>query len=402
MIKKPLLALLAVWIAAPSAAQAENWPHWRGPYMDGSSDATGLPESFSPTENVRWALDMPGPSAAVPIVWEDRVFLSTVDLKAGELVAWCVSRESGETLWRHVVGEGLAKDDKSNYASPSPVTDGEVVVFFYGNGPLVAFDLEGSKLWEKDIQKEYGEFAFGWTFSSSPLIGGDKLYFQLLQRDVEANGFGKAEGNESFLLAFDLASGKELWKVDRPSEAVMESREAFSSPILYTHEDVTELLVLGGDCLSGHDPETGAEKWRWGTWNPEQEPFWRLVPSPVAGEGIILACAPKKNPVYAVKAGGKGSMGEEALAWVSEEAEVSADVPTPLFYQGRFYILNGAKHVLNCVEPASGKVIYSQPLGDFVKKRAKFETSPTGADGKIYFMDHLGQVFVVAAGDKFE
>lgn len=370
--------------------------------MNGSTMETDLPTTFSSTEKVVWSLDLPGASAAVPIVWENRVFLTVVDESKSELLAWCVDRADGKTLWKHVVGKGDRKDDRSNYAAPSPVTDGETVVYFFGNGPLLAFDHEGKEIWKKDMQKEFGEFAFGWTFSSSPLIHDGKLYFQLLQRDVEANGFGKPTGNESFIVAFDLRTGRQLWKQDRPSKAVMESREAFTSPVVHVHNGITELLVVGGDCLTGHDPASGKELWRWGTWNPDREPFWRLVPSPVSGGGVILACAPKKNPVYALKAGGQGVLDDSALAWVSSSKEVSSDVPTPLFYEGRFYILNGGRHTLNCVEPETGKVIYSQNLDRYVDKKAKFEASPTGADGKIYFMNHLGHVFVVKAGDKFE
>ena len=117
---------------------------------------------------------------------------------------------------------------------------------------------------------------------------------------------------------------------------------------------------------------------------------------------MILACAPKKNPVYAIHAGGDGDLGDSAVAWVSSDKEISSDVPTPLFYEGKFYILNGGRHTISCVEPGSGKVIWSENLDGYTRKNAKFETSPTGADGKIYFMNHLGHVFVVEAGDRFK
>lgn len=396
-----LLAFTTLIVSTP-AARAENWPHWRGPAMNGSTTESDLPARFSPTENVKWVLDMPGASAAVPIVWGDRVFLTSVDEAKGELVAWCVDRKDGKTLWRNAVAKGERKDDRSNYAAPSPVTDGKKVVYFYGSGPLVAFDFEGKELWSRDLVKDYGEFAFGWTFSSSPMIWNGKVYMQILQRDVAANGYGKPTGNESFLVAFDLETGKELWKQQRPSKAVMESREAFTSPVMHEVNGRLELLVVGGDCLTGHDPETGAERWRWGTWNPDREPFWRLVPSPVSGGGVVLACAPKKNPVYAINAGAEGVLRDSEIAWVSSDKEISSDVPTPLFYEGRFYILNGDRRALSCVEPKTGKVIWSENLDGFVKKGAKIETSPTGADGKIYFMNMLGHVFVVEAGDRFK
>src|SRR6267142_2625746 len=125
------------------SVRAENWPQWRGPFFNGLTTEKGLPTNFSKTENVKWVADMPGPSAATPVIWNDRVFVSSVDQKAGTLQAMCLDRVTGKTLWKQETGAGLGLDDKSNFSSPSPVTDGKLVWFYYGNGQLVAFDLEG-------------------------------------------------------------------------------------------------------------------------------------------------------------------------------------------------------------------------------------------------------------------
>lgn len=147
-----LASLIFAFAALP--LQAENWAHWRGPAMNGSTTETGLPEKFSPTQNVKWSLDMPGISAAVPIVWEDHVFLTTVDEESGGVLAWCIDPKDGKTLWKKVMAKGTEKDKKSNFSAPSPVTDGETVVYFYSNGLLVALDFDGKELWRKDVQKE--------------------------------------------------------------------------------------------------------------------------------------------------------------------------------------------------------------------------------------------------------
>jgi outer membrane protein assembly factor BamB len=163
------------------------------------------------------------------------------------------------------------------------------------------------------------------------------------------------------------------------------------------HGGRAEILVAGGDCLTGHDPETGKELWRWGTWNPGRITHWRLVVSPVAGGGVVLGCGPKRAPIYAVKAGSNGDLDDTALAWVSQDRDVSTDVSTPLFYKGRFYVLNTDRQVISCLEPSDGRVLWKGNL----ETRAKLESSPTAAGNHIYMIDHRGKVFVVEAGDQF-
>lgn len=398
-------ALILALTLTAACADAQDWANWRGPHYNGSTEAKNLPVRFSRTENVKWAADMPGPAAATPIIWGDYVFVSSTDLKAQNLAALCLDRKTGKVRWKHIVGSGyrpagegtaIALDYRSNYASPSPVTDGKRVVFFYGNGDLVAFDLAGKKLWARNLQRDYGDFCFGWTFSSSPQLYAGRLYMQILQRDLAVGARGK-DGSESFLLALDPATGKELWRQARPTTARMESREAFTTPIPHEHAGRKELIIAGGDFLTGHDPATGKELWRWGTWNPgHRENWWRLVPSPVAGGGVVLVCAPKRAPVYAAKAGGSGNLGTAGLVWSSEErSEVTSDVPTPLFYRGKFYILSDLRRSISCVEPATGKVLWTTALPG----RQMCWASPTGADGKVYLMNLNGEVFILNAAD---
>ena len=388
---KNLTLILAAFTLSATAA---DWANWRGPNHNGSTEAAGLPVKFSKTENIAWKVTMPGPSAATPVILGDKVFVSSTDPKAKELLALCLDRRTGKEIWRQVVGEGYQLDNRSNYASPSPATDGEVVTFFYGNGDLATFDLNGKKLWAKKIQAEENGFAFQWTFSSSPLLHDGILYLQVLQRNTGVRGHGKANGNESYLLALNPKTGKQLWKHNRPSNAKAESLEAFSTPMPFTHNGREELLIVGGDCLTGHNPETGKELWRWGTWNPSRIGHWRLVPSPAAGGGVILACAPKGSPVYAVKAGAKG---KGKLAWKSagRTDDISSDVCTPLFYQGKFYVMygEGRDKILSCVNPATGKAYWQINL----ESQPKIRTSPTAADGKIYLQNHAGEAFVVDA-----
>lgn len=373
---------------------ATDWPQWRGPFFNGSSDETNLPTVFSKTSNVLWVAELPGPAAATPIVWRDKVFISTTDVQSRSLHALALDRRTGRPLWQHKVSDGYQRDERSNFAGNSPVTDGQRVIFYYGTGALAAFDLQGRPLWSTNM----GPFAFLWTYSASPLLYGGRLYIQILQRDVPVAGRGPAgRPIDSWLVALDPATGRELWRQVRPSEARQESREAYSTPIPHTHAGQTEILVVGGDCITGHDPATGRELWRWGTWNPYRISHWRLVPSPVAGDGVALACAPKGGPVYAVKLGLRGLLNDSALAWKSQAPEVSTDVSTPAFYRGAFWILNSDRRTLACVRPRTGEAVWSGPLGS----RAKIEASPTAADGKLYVINHQGEVFVVATEPPF-
>ena len=223
-----------------------------------------------------------------------------------------------------------------------------------------------------------------------------RVYLPVLQRDKPANDLGK-EGAESFLLALDAKTGETVFRHVRPSDAVMESLESYATAIPCADDGGREsLIVVGGDVITGHDPETGAERWRWGTWNEgHREAWWRVVPSPVVGAGLALACGPKGAPVCAVKLGGEGDLGEEGLAWKSpgRRDPVTTDVPTPLFYDGDFFVLSDLREALTRVDAATGEPKWTLKLSGDHRWRA----SPTGADGRVWLMDHGGNVVVVDA-----
>lgn len=383
--------------ALSSAALAGDWPQWRGPHFNGSTDEKGLPSTWT-KESALWSADMTGPSAATPVVLGDHVYVSSVDSANSSLHALCFDRKTGKKLWDKTVGEGtIQRDEKSNFASSSPVASTEAVFFLYSSGAIAAFDPNGKELWTRNITKDYGDFAFQWTYSSSPMLSGGKLYIEVLQRDVPVHGHGRTDGPiDSYLLALDPTSGKPLWKITRPSEAAAESHEAYSTPIPFEYHGRKEILITGGDCITGHDPETGKELWRWGTWNPTKIGHWRLVPSPVAGGDVVLACGPKGSPIYAIKAGGSGTLPDSAIAWnTSQNKALSTDVPTPLFYNGDFFILGDGRRSLSRVDPATGNPKWTAEIPG----RRKIESSPSAGDGKIYIMNFAGEVSVVDAND---
>ena len=371
---------------------ADDWMQWRGPNFNGSSAEKNLPSTFTRESGVAWSLKLNGPSASTPVVYENKIFLSSVDAENQSTHAICVDRLSGKIVWENKVSDGIKRDDRSNFSSPSPATDGTRVVFLYGNGVVSAFDLNGKLQWSRNLEEDFGAFAYQWTYSASPLIFEGKLYIQVLQRNEPVHERGKPNG-ESFILCADPATGKTLWKHVRQTEAQAESREAFSTPIPHQINGKWQILIVGGDMVSGHNPDTGAELWRWGTWNPTRIGHWRLVPSPVAGAGVVLACAPKKAPVYAVKPG-NGTLDEKALAWASTERAITSDVPTPAFYDGDFFVLSDVAKALSRVAP-DGSIKWSIETPG----KIKYEASPTACDGKIYIVNFTGEVVVVGAAD---
>ncbi|MHC4460490.1 MAG: outer membrane protein assembly factor BamB family protein [Planctomycetota bacterium] len=388
---------LAFVFVGVSVACASDWPHWRGPYFNGSTDEKNLPSDWSGTENIAWSVDLAGSSAATPIIWGDKVFLSGVDSGREMLLAMCFDRTNGKLLWQHDIAKGIYRDRRSTYAAGSAVTDGKLVVFLYGNGELICFEVNGRRKWARNIQDDYGPFAFLWTYGGSPTLVDGRLYMQVLQRDVPVDGRGLTDRkNESYLLAMNPDTGKTLWRQIRPSKARRESLEAFSTPLPFSINGKQQLLIVGGDLLTGHDLETGKELWRWGTWNPRRITHWRLVPSPVAGDNIVLACAPKNAPVYAIRPGGSGVLDDSAIAWVSRDVrEVSSDVPTPAFFDGDFFVLSDLRKSLSRVEPRTGKVKWTiQTPG-----RSKYEASPLAADGKVYLINHSGEAAVIDAAN---
>ena len=371
---------------------ADDWMQWRGPNFNGSSAEKNLPSTFTRESGVAWSLKLNGPSASTPVVYENKIFLSSVDAENQSTHAICVDRLSGKIVWENKVSDGIKRDDRSNFSSPSPATDGTRVVFLYGNGVVSAFDLNGKLQWSRNLEEDFGAFAYQWTYSASPLIFEGKLYIQVLQRNEPVHERGKPNG-ESYVLCADPATGKTLWRHVRQTEAQAESREAFSTPIPHQINGKWQILIVGGDMISGHNPDTGAELWRWGTWNPTRIGHWRLVPSPVAGAGVVLACAPKKAPVYAVKPG-SGTLDERALAWASTERAITSDVPTPAFYDGDFFVLSDVAKALSRVAP-DGSIKWSIETPG----KIKYEASPTACDGKIYLVNFTGDVVVVSAAD---
>ena len=395
-MKKHLL-LFIIGALGLAAARAENWAQWRGPNFNGSTTASGLPTSWSQTENVTWVAPLPGPSGATPAIWGDSVFVSTPDTE-NNLRLLCLDRASGQVRWQKQLGTGNLVKGNNNFASPSPATDGKVVVALYGSGDLAALDFSGKVLWARKLDQEYGKLAVNWLYGASPLLFNGKLYIQLLQRNPPTykHALDDKPTRESFLLCLDPQTGKYLWKQPRTTEAPAECMESYATPIPFHGKSGDEILLVGGDYVTAHNAETGAELWRCGGLNPTHQDWGRIVPSAVTCGDLVFASGPKSKMFMGIRDGGQGTVSDTHVAWrVTENAP---DVCTPLIYDGRLFVLDGDKKVLYRCDPKTGAKLWSGAWPVDSVTRA----SLTGADGKLYGISESGKCIVCAAGDEFK
>src|SRR5687768_13837839 len=269
MTSRLFLVALAV-VSIGVSTSAEHWPQWRGPLLNGISGEKALPVRWSTTENITWKLAVPERSGATPIVWGEHVFLNVGE--GSDLALWAVDRSKGTVRWKRPLGGGNRRMMKQQMSSPSPVTDGRTVWVMTGTGVLKAFDFEGKELWSRNIQQEYGRFGLQWGYASSPLLHEDALYVQVLH--------GMHTDDASYVLRINKTNGKTVWKVERPTEAIRESPDSYTTPALLRFGKSTEIVITGADVVTGHDLATGKELWRANGLNPDNNPSYRIVASP--------------------------------------------------------------------------------------------------------------------------
>jgi outer membrane protein assembly factor BamB len=384
------LACVAVTVAAAAATlSADNWPQWRGPLATGAATAaSGLPEKWSTTagENIAWKLPMPSRSGATPIIWNDRIFLNVAaQPDGGDVELWSLNRVNGEVTWKKPIAAGNYRINKQNMSSPSPVTDGRTVWVLTGVGILKAFDFKGTELWTRDIQKDYGAFGLNWGYASSPLLHEGMLYVPVLH--------GMKTDDPSYVLKIDGATGKTLWKVERPTDARQESPDAYTTPALLEYGGKKEVVVTGGDVVTGHDLATGSELWRAHGLNPGKAGNYRIVASPLVAGGLVIAPT-RIRPMIAIKPGGRGDVTATHTAWTFDRGP---DVPTPVS-DGKLLYCVSDRGVVEVLNVQTGQVVY----GPERLRPAIYSASPVLADGKIYVTSEEGVTSVFRSGSKFE
>jgi len=396
-IRPGIGVLMAVVLASCLWA---NWPQWRGPELNGAAPkAHNLPVTWSDSQNIQWRTKLPSWSAATPAVWQDWIFVTSAeegsprlrseipgDATRDKIFLIAIDRKDGSIRWQRPIDSGNQLFRKQNSASPSPITDGRYVWIMTGNGKLICLTLDGKEVWKRDIQAEYGKFGHNHGYASTPLLYGERLYIQVLH--------GMHTHDPSYVFAVDKNTGQTLWKVDRPTDAKMESPDNYATPQMARVAGKLQLVISGADYVTGHDPDAGKELWRIGGFNPTNNPANRTIASSlVIGENVFTPSM-RGRPFIAFRAGGSGNITGKSELWTNN---LGADVPTPTT-DGKYIYVLGDNGIMNCIEAVTGSVAYQ---GKRIEN-GTYSASPLLADGKIYCVSEDGTTTVVKAGPAFE
>jgi outer membrane protein assembly factor BamB len=265
------------------------------------------------------------------------------------------------------------------------VTDGKHVWVMTGTGVIKCFDFAGGEKWSRDIQKEFGRFGLNWGYGSSPLLDGDALFVQVIH--------GMKTDDPSYILRIDKGTGKTVWRMERPTDAKMESPDSYTTPAILSAGGRRELVVTGADYVTGHDLDTGKELWRGGGFNPDNNPFNRVISSAVA-DGDTVYVPTRVRPLIAYRGGGNGDVTRSHQIW---QFANGPDVPSPTLDSRYLYSIND-RGIAYCLDRKTGQEVYSgQRL-----RPGTYSASPVLADGKIYITSEEGVTTVLKAGPKFE
>ena len=385
----------------------EDWPQWRGLSGNGVSSETGLPANWGVDSNIAWKVALAGLGASSPIIMGDRVFVtsqigsaavregsqpqlarddpslvvqekpmggrrSEPQAVAGEifLVVEAFNRSNGKKLWEYrVIATGPFPElhEKHNLATPTPVTDGEYLYAWFGNGLIICLDMEGNLVWSRHLGQEYSPFQVQWGHGSSPVLYKG-LIILLCDHDPA-----------SYLLALDKRTGKEQWKKDRGR-----GRVSFSTPLIVSGPVSDELIVNSSERIDAYNPLNGELLWYLGS--PRQSP----IPSPVFHDSVIYMSRGYRNSDFmAIRPGGRGEVTESHILWRTPTG--ASYVPSILYYDGLLYMTSDAG-ILTCADARTGQPVWRQRL------RGVFFASPVAADGKVYLVSETGETIVVRAG----
>jgi outer membrane protein assembly factor BamB len=398
--------LLLTATPAAGADAPANWPQFRGPGGLGVADHPNLPDRWTTNENVAWKIELPGRGWSSPIVWGERVFVTTV-VSAGEVepakkglyfggerkeiptvehrwLVLCYDLTSGRELWRQEAHRGTPANPlhvKNTYASATPVTDGERVYACFGNVGVFCYDLEGQRLWSTNWPPV--KTRNGWGAAASPVLEDGRLF---IVNDNDEN---------SFAVAFEAKTGRQLWRVDR------DEKSSWATPCLWRNDQRTEVITPGTKRVRSYDLE-GRLLWELGGMSSI------VIPTPFSGSGLLYVCSgyvgDKVRPVFAIKPGASGDItlkpGQTNNAFIAWYQPTAAPYnPSPLLYGAYFYVLFDFGF-LSCHDARTGRPVYEKQR---IRAGAtSFTASPWAADGKIFALSEDGDTFVVQAGPGYK
>lgn len=387
------LAFVLPACLSPQSASAENWPRFRGPSGQGISTEKNLPTEWSANKNIRWKTPVPGEGWSSPVIWQDRVFVTTVTEANTRARVLALDRRSGTVLWNTEVTEivPLRKESKNSYATPTPVVDGRVFVVF-GDGTVAALDLDGRLLWKNQEVRFYSRHGLG----ASPLVHDGLLImtFDGSNRVESAGTWPQISEDEQLgwrvpweraeIAALDVNTGKRVWTARRGK-----SRIAHVSPNLMTCDDPvrTQLISPAGDVIQGFDPKSGERLW---SIHSQGE---GVTPSFATGDGLIFTSSGfEKTTLRTARPGGRGDLTASHIAW-----EQRKGVPTQpsLLYRSPYLYSITDGGIAHCFQGATGEIVYAERIG------GNHCASPVHADGHLYFLSETGETTVVTDGPSF-
>lgn len=356
-------------IVYPAPRAEKHWPRFRGPDGQGNARTTGLPTTWSTTQNVVWKTAIQGSGNSSPVIWGDHIFLTSSGDEGNDRSLHCLRRTDGRLLWTRRVPDHQVEPnvrDKNGFASATPVTDGTRVIAFFGSGGIGCWDFAGSPLWHHPLPG----FNTTWGTGASPLIYDDLV---ILIHDQN-----KAD---SFALALDIATGREVWRQARPRAM------GWSTPIVVRSGDRDELIYAGGETVSAYDPRSGEQLWTLA--GPTRE----VIPTIVAGTDLIYSASGRQGPTLAIRPGGHGDVTDSHLVWRTVRG--GPHVPSPVLYDGRLYTVNDTG-IATCLDASSGELLWQARIRD------KFSASPLECEGLLYCCGESGVTYVLRAGDRLE
>ncbi|MFO1497328.1 MAG: PQQ-binding-like beta-propeller repeat protein [Verrucomicrobiota bacterium] len=365
------------------ATQAENWPQFRGPTHQGLSGEDKVPLHWSAESNIVWRTELPGESWSSPIVWNDRVFLTSATEGGVSCRVLSLDRRSGRLLWNSEVFQQvpLRKEGRNTYATPTPATDGERVYACFGDGSFAALDFAGQVVWTNRDYPFFGQHGLG----TSPLVEQGLL---IMARDGSSQGEDKTVGwqkpwDQSYLLALDARTGKERWKSKRGL-----SRIAHGVPTIWTTNGQTQVVSEAGDVVQGFDLSNGERIWSSLVTGEGK------VPSTVVGDGLVFTAGGwgGKESIKAFRLGARGDLRETNLAW--EQRKGMPKVPSMLYHRPYLFAITDGG-IATCLEGQTGAIVWQERVG------GNFSASPVAAKGRLYFLADSGETTVLEAAPEF-